>query len=124
MVLAHLRGLLHPDYRHGVRSRIREELVLRAISREVDAESFQARAIVEAVCMTAVAPAYRAKLHQDAMQFLTDSNMLAKLLDFDVIERKRPKLENQRDVKELMQAFSILRETDVFHKLDALCKML
>ncbi len=124
MVLAHLRGLLQPAYPHGVRSRIREELVLRGISREVDADSFKTRAIVEAVCMSAVAAPYRAKLHRDAMQFLTDANMLAKLLDFDIIERKRPKLENQRDVKELLAAFDILRETDVFHKMDALCKLL
>lgn len=122
MVLAHLRGLLEPDYKNGVRSRIREELVLRAIAREVDAGSFESRAIIEAVCMSAVAPPYRAKLHQDAMQFLTDSNQLFKMLDYESIEAKRPKLENQRDVQELIAAFNILRETSFFQTLDAICR--
>jgi hypothetical protein len=72
--------------------------------------------------MTAVAPAYRAKLHRDALTFLTDANQLAKLLDYDAIEAKRPKLENERDVQDLMKAFNILRETDVFATMDRICR--
>ena len=123
-MLAHLRGLLTPDYPQGFRSRVRENLVLTALAREVDAEAFGKRAIVEAVCMSAVAPQHRPKLHRDALTFLQDSAQLAKLLDYDSIEAKRPKLENERDVQDLMQAFNILRETDVFDKMASICKEL
>ena len=124
MVLAHLRGLLKPDYQHGIRSVIRENLVLTALSREIDSNAFAQRAMIEAVCMTAVAPGYRSKLHRDALSLLNDSNQLAKLLDYEAIERKRPKIENERDVKDLMAAFNILRETDVFATMDKLCRAL
>jgi len=124
MVLAHLRGLLTPDYPQGFRSRVRENLVLSALAREVDAEAFGKRAIVEAVCMSAVAPQHRPKLHRDALTFLQDSAQLAKLLDFDSIEARRPKLENERDVRDLIKAFSILKDTNVFEIMDKLCTVL
>lgn len=124
MVLAHLRGLLLPDYPHGFKSHVRENLILSALSREVDAEAFGKRAIVEAVCMSSVAPEQRPKLHRDALTFLQDSAQLGKLLDYDAIEAKRPKVENERDVKDLMKAFEILRETDVFDKMADICNSL
>jgi len=122
MVLAHLRGLLKPDYQHGLRSRIRENVVLIALAREVDAESLGRRAVMEASCMSAVNPASRVKLHRDAMSLLNDSCQMAKLLDYDAIEAKRPKLENERDVQDLMKAFEILRQTDVFDKMEQICR--
>jgi len=38
MVLAYLRGLLKPDYPMGIRSEIREDLILHALSSELEGD--------------------------------------------------------------------------------------
>ena len=47
MLIAYLRGLLLPDYPHGLRSIIRENFILQAISREVGADEMIARVHAE-----------------------------------------------------------------------------
>ena len=41
MVLAYLRGVLKPGYPMGIRSHIREDVILEAVSREVGSQSLQ-----------------------------------------------------------------------------------
>jgi hypothetical protein len=48
MLVAYLRGLLTPDYPNGVRSVVRENLVLQAISLELDADALLNRVATEA----------------------------------------------------------------------------
>ena len=46
-VVAYLQGLLKPDYRNGISSRIRENLVLEALNDELDAESINNTLLVD-----------------------------------------------------------------------------
>lgn len=46
MVLAYLEGLLTPDYPQGVSSRIREDMILNALSLKLQADSLLAKALV------------------------------------------------------------------------------
>ena len=48
MVLAHLRGLLKPGYEFGIRSRIRETVLLRAIDLELQHEQIRDDAFLQA----------------------------------------------------------------------------
>jgi DNA-binding GntR family transcriptional regulator len=43
MLVAYLRGLLKPDYPNGSRSVVRENFILQALSRELDADELVAR---------------------------------------------------------------------------------
>jgi hypothetical protein len=51
-VVGSLRGLIKPYYEHGVRSLIREEMLLKALSDEFDAESFTLASIVDSIFLT------------------------------------------------------------------------
>ena len=48
-VVAYLRGLLKPYYEHSYRSEIREELVLKALSDELDANSVTHSLFVDSI---------------------------------------------------------------------------
>lgn len=55
-VVAYLRGLLRPDYKNGKSSQIRENLVLTALDRELDAELLKDSALVDLSLLQCVAP--------------------------------------------------------------------
>lgn len=47
-VVAYLRGHLEPYYEHGKRSLVRENMIIRAISRELSAEALSESALIDA----------------------------------------------------------------------------
>lgn len=47
MLVAYLRGLITPGYPHGIRSVIRENLILQAISLELEADALLNRVVTE-----------------------------------------------------------------------------
>lgn len=69
MLVAYLRGYLKPDYAHGLRSIIRENFILQAISRELDANEVITRIQTEAGYASLMAPAQANTLlkHHDKM---------------------------------------------------------
>lgn len=72
LVLAHARGLIKPDYPHGAKSVIREELLLRQISRDIFGESNYHRARVEAATITSVKPGDRQEVYKQAMSLIME----------------------------------------------------
>lgn len=54
MILAHLRGQLEPGYPQGIRSLLRENLILKAIDAELRASALESRLMLDA---TLTAPA-------------------------------------------------------------------
>ena len=54
-VVAYLRGLLKPNYKNGISSRIRENLILEALNDELDAEAINNTLLVD-ISTTNIAP--------------------------------------------------------------------
>jgi hypothetical protein len=76
MLVAYLRGLLKPDYPQGVRSMLRENFILQALSRELDAKEMLARVEHEGTFIALVTHDNANKLlkHQDKMLSLAFDN--------------------------------------------------
>lgn len=76
MLVAYLRGYLKPDYAFGLRSVIRENFILSALSRELDAQEVSARIQMEAGYIAAMGAAQANKVlkHHDKMLSLAFSN--------------------------------------------------
>lgn len=75
MLLAHLRGLLAPDYKYGRYSIFRENIILEALSREKDVEFLLAKLQLEGNFAALLRPA-------DARNLLNNTlNQLPKLRD-------------------------------------------
>lgn len=76
MLVAYLRGLLKPDYPQGVRSVIRENFILQAISREIDANEMLSRLEHEGTFVALLTHDNANKLlkHQDKMLSLAFDN--------------------------------------------------
>lgn len=117
MVLAHLRGLLKPDYAQGIRSKIREEIVLRAILREYDAEAFLALSQFEASALPAAGERYRGELYNASRHQLLQATQMARLMTKTQIERVLPPLHKARDIQHLSKVFNLLKQTSVFTTL-------
>lgn len=69
MLVAYLRGLLTPDYKNGTRSVVRENIVLQAISRELESKEVLERIANESSYVALMAPSQANKLlkHHDKM---------------------------------------------------------
>ena len=81
MLVAYLRGLLTPRYPQGVRSIIRENLVLQALARELEANEVLSRTLNESNYASLMKPDQANKLlkHHDRMLSLAFDNMKHKV---------------------------------------------
>ena len=92
MLVAYLRGYLKPDYANGLRSILRENLILEALARELDAEEVVTRIQTEAHYASLMDGAKANKLlkHHDKMLSLAytrirhESNKYADLKNVDI----------------------------------------
>lgn len=97
MLIAYLRGLLLPDYPHGLRSIIRENFILQAISREVGADEMIARVHAESGFASLMNPQQANKLLKSHDKMLSlayrnlnhesNKNIHAAAIDFDSIDK-------------------------------------
>ena len=110
MLLAHLRGLLKPDYANGIYSVISEELVLQAISQETEGRHLHQQAAMSAAMMSAVQPQDRQRSVRMAMDNLRMGTALMRMESYVkmVKEFKTHSLEAN------IAALQMLRHTDVF----------
>jgi hypothetical protein len=108
MVLAHLRGLLKPDYRNGVSSIIREELVLQAISQEVESQGLFMQANMKTQLLVSVKD--KARTLREAADCLRMGTALLRLEPYDKILRQV----KAHSVDANMAAFKLLQKTNVF----------
>lgn len=92
MLVAYLRGLLKPDYPHGIRSMLRENFILKALGREIESNELIDKVKAESCFASILQPSQANKLlkHHDKMLSLAYSSLaheLAKnktLVNYDV----------------------------------------
>lgn len=86
MLLAHLRGLLKPGYKHGARSVLAEDLILRALEAEVSVDMERSFMIAQA-CFSPLSGVGANKLYKDTRNGFSELHRKA-LMRFDSVLRK------------------------------------
>jgi hypothetical protein len=106
MLVAYLRGLLKPDYPQGSRSIIRENFILQALARELDADELMARIQHEGTFVTLLTHDNANKLlkQQDKMLSLAFDNFRHRT------ERKGNSLVDMQAVDKLIAAYAALKK--------------
>lgn len=93
--------------------------MLRAISREIDAEIVGKRALVDASIAAGVDGQARLQLYTGALQHLDDSAQLSRYYSLQQINANREKVTDVRGAKELTEAFKIAKDAKCFDILAA-----
>ncbi len=106
MLVAYLRGLLKPDYPQGIRSVIRENFILRALSRELDAKEMLARIEHEGTFVALLTHDNANKLlkHQDKMLSLAFDNFRHKA------DKRSNKAINMEAIDKLISTYAALKK--------------
>jgi hypothetical protein len=107
MLVAYLRGLLKPDYPQGARSVIRENFILQALSRELDAKDMLARVAHEGTFVSLLTRDNANKLlkNQDKMLSLSSDNFR------HVVNKSRSsKAINMEAIDQLISAYAVLEK--------------
>jgi hypothetical protein len=106
MLVAYLRGLLKPDYPQGTRSIIRENFILQALARELDAKEMLARIEHEGTFVALITHDNANKLlkHQDKMLSLAFDNFRHKA------EKRSTKTINMEAIDKLISTYAALKK--------------
>jgi len=113
MLVAHLRGLLRPDYANGVMSVIREELVLQALAQETEGQHLHKQAVMSTSMMDCVAPQDRQRAVRQAMDNLRMGTALLRQEPY----AKMVQQFKAHSLEANIAALKMLRHTDTFEIL-------
>lgn len=107
MLVAYLRGLLKPDYPQGLRSIIRENFILQALSRELDARELVARVEQQGTFIALIN-------HTNANKLLKQQDKMLSLA-FDNFRHKLPQSNKNKSVDiaaidTLIQTYAALKK--------------
>ena len=116
MLLAHLRGLLKPNYPNGIMSVIREELVLQGLAQETEGQHLHKQALMATSMLSVVEPRDRQRSVRAAMDNLRMGTALLRMESYARIVRqfKAHSLEANIAALHMLQhtnVFSILKQT-------------
>lgn len=116
MLLAYRRGLLEPDYKYGLQSRIREKMILEMLDKEQAADALLTSATLR--CL-GLAPAIRPDAAVDFVNSFED--ILLKVAYFKEYSNDVPKTDHgaralKRDTVNLVKAFNMLTERGIIEE--------
>ena len=109
-VVAYLRGLLKPYYNHTYRSEIREELILKALSDELDANSVTHSLFVDSIFWNDQSD--KKSVYNSMYEKIEKIRQLNELTPNTVVKSKR-----SNDIDNLEKLYMILKDTGVMDKL-------
>jgi hypothetical protein len=109
MVLAHVKGLLRPGYKHGRVSRAAENMVLSAVAAELTAEQIRWSAADSAALYAVVKPGKLEKYHAAVRDDLIRAAFVARL---DVFAPKQPS-QRHSEFDALAKLYYALQKADI-----------
>lgn len=109
MLLAHLRGLLKPGYKHGVKSVLAEDLILRAVEVEISVDMERSFMLAQS-CFAPLVGSGANKLYKDTSNGFAELHRKA-LMKFDSVLRKA--------AMGAAATYKALEESGFFDKLNA-----
>ena len=118
MLLAHLRGLLKPNYPNGIYSCIREELVLQAISQETEGKHLHQQALMSTSMMDVIDVKDRQRSLRSAMDNLRMGTALLRMESYAKLVRQF----KAHSLEANIAALRMLEHTNVFDILETRLK--
>ena len=118
LLLAYLRGLLKPDYDSGVKSQIREMLVINALVREIEGGELKNRALLDAVTLDSMKPERRPAILTTAFNLQAQSGALRMQQSYTQVRKlKKWNPDEEKSVKEMMAVLKVLKHTNFADKM-------
>jgi hypothetical protein len=114
MLMAHLRGLLKPDYPNGAMSIIRENMVLQGLSQESEGQHLYTQALMTSSMITAIEPKDRQRSLRAATDNLRMGTSLMRMEAYAKIVRQF----KAHSLEANIAALEMLSHTDVFQILE------
>jgi len=108
--LANLRGLLKPGYEHGVRSRVREILIIRDLQKEMMGQYFRAKAMLDIATVPFMQEGHARKI-AEAYNALHKSLLLSLLTPEKAQDMLESNIDNSPEIQETMREFVRLKES-------------
>lgn len=116
MMLAYRRGLLEPDYKHGVQSIVRERMILSMLDSEQAAEVIKLNALFRSIVL---APAIKPEVAPElAEKFQTSALRTVHLFEYSsgLNEVNTPQMSDQKGAVNLSKAFIMLKERGIIEE--------
>lgn len=117
-----MRGFIKPGYDYGVSSVIREELLTRALSREIDGQTFLSRGLLEASIVSVVEGMRRPQAYRQAIGYVLQGNAMLKLHPSKDVKRMHLSQDQQREIQKVATLLKVLKRTDFCDKMAAMLK--
>ena len=114
IILGCLRGLVKPGYTFGITSFIREQMLLGAMQREIDGQTFTNRGLVEAAIANLVSPAKRPEAYNKAVSFLMQGNLLSKGGSYSGLKKLQLSTQDMTDIRKAAALFKVLKKTQFY----------
>lgn len=114
MILAHTRGLLAPDYPQGIKSWIREQMVLSCLEREVQGQGFLTRSIISAAALPVTEPAAMTRAYVRSMSYVEQAVSLLLGTPYDKWLQER---NETSDLEKTGRVFKVLKKTDFYDRM-------
>lgn len=120
IILGALRGLIKPGYENGVNSVVREELLLRALGRELDGHALIHRGVLEGSVISIVDDTHRTSTYQRAIGYIMQGSAVQKLFPDKRIRDIFVPPESREEAAQMGTLLKILKRTDYFDKMEEL----
>lgn len=122
IILGAVRGLIKPGYEFGIASVIREDILTRAIGREIDGRTMAGRGMVEAAIAQITAPSFRPSTYREAVGYLMQGNALTRLMPNRNVQKIQLSSNDRLQIKNAMTMLNLLKQTDFYDRMAALLK--
>ena len=122
IILGALRGFIKPGYAYGVCSVIREELLTRALARELDGQAFISRGVLESSIVPVVEGMRRPAAYRQAIGYLLQGNALQRLMPGRNVRQIHMSQEQQREIAKVATLLKVLKRTDFSDRMAAMLK--
>lgn len=117
MTLAYSRGLLKSGYDYGVKSRLREELLLQVVSQQEEGDQLIDWGRLDIQSLPVIDPNYRQNAYQSAIDRYIQGRALKQLYPPKQAQQFKTKRHEHSD-EEMANLFKILKNSKVFSKMD------
>lgn len=107
-----MRGIITPGYAFGVSSVIREELLIRALAREIDGHTLITRGVIESAIVPVVEGQRRPQAYRQAVNFILQGNALMRLLPNRNVKNMHLSTDQQREIAKVGALLKVLKRTD------------
>ena len=118
IILGALRGFVKPGYDYSVASVVREELLLRAMSREIEGDSLMSRGLLESSALPVVEGMRRPMTYRSAVGFMLQGHAMRRLMPLQSLHNfMNP--DQHEEINKTSALLKVLKQTDFCDRMAA-----